>query len=154
MKPSPEFLRQHKVEPPQVDRAHFRQAWRVRPQLETLLQRGAIGPDEFRAGDNFRNLWSRAFGSLTASSMPRLAEFVRTRGRQNGQFTPHLNAVANLCVIQHDLGEPTFRLLVACLVDDLTWIELGRRWKLHRNTAKSRVVDALQKLASRYRHAS
>jgi hypothetical protein len=146
MKPSPQFLRHHNVDAPQIDRTAFHPAWRVRSQLDTLLLRADIDPELYRAAERFRRTWLAAFGSLTSSSLKHV-----------GQLSPHnppigrepflqFQALRRIQDIHAKLDPYCFDILIALLIDDLPWVEIARRRKIHRITAKSHAMAALNML--------
>ena len=147
MQPLPEFRQHHAVDPPHIGHTEFRPAWRVRTQLDTLLVRGQIGPEAFRAGDRFRSAWHKAFGSLTPSSLHQAYNAILDRARKAGEPVIHLRTIRAIVELEQRLGKPTFNLLVALLILDLPWVELARRCKLHRTTAKEYAISALDDLA-------
>ena len=147
MQPLPEFRQHHSVDPPHIGQAEFRPAWRVRTQLDTLLVRGQISPEAFRAGDRFRANWHKAFGSLTPSSLRLAYNAIVDQARKAGEPVIHLRTIRSFVELEQRLGKPTFNLLVALLILDLPWVELARRCKLHRTTAKQHAISALEELA-------
>jgi hypothetical protein len=147
--PSPEYRQHHQVDPPHIGRSEFRPAWRVRTQLDTLLVRGFIGRDEYLAGDRFRALWHHAFGSLTPSSLRRMTEALIDGTRALREPRVPVAAIGRVVELEQRLGKPTFNLLVCLLVLDLPWVELAKRCRLHRTTAKQHAVNALGELVRR-----
>jgi hypothetical protein len=147
--PSVEFRQHHAVEPPHIGRTEFRPAWRVRTQLDTLLVRGFIGRDEYLAGDRFRSLWHRAFSSLTPSSLRRMTEALIDGMRTLREPIVHVAAIGRVVELEARLGKTAFNLLVCLLILDLPWVELAKRCRLHRTTAKQHAIAALEELARR-----
>jgi hypothetical protein len=144
MRPDAHFRQHHDVEPPRVDERTFRPAWRVRSRLDQLLLTRAISPLEWRAGARYRLTFDTAFAGVLPGS-----RLVRTGSARvaDASMTARLDALAWLRSHRMRLGTATRDLVEACVVEDLSWAELGRRLGVDPKTARNRTVSALGKLA-------
>jgi hypothetical protein len=111
------------------------------------LLRADIGRDEYAVGDHFRALWHKAYSSLTPSSL-RQASQALIRSSAPGARTPNLEPVTKLRKIKERLGNFAFDLLTDALVLELTWVVIGRSYRITRQTAKRYAIDALGALAA------
>lgn len=143
MKPSVHYRQHHDVEPPIVDLRAFRQGWRVRSHLDRLLVDGAITRAEWQAGDDFRATWSSALPSRASTLLG-----MRVRGHDpDAGMLARLAALTRLRRLGNAMGPGPIAVLVACIVDDLSWRELGRRLGVDHKTARAVTVRALWALA-------
>ena len=146
MQPTPEYRQHHPVDPPHIGYTEFRPAWRRRSQLDTLLVRADIDPDQWNAGNRLVGLWQKAFGSLTPSSL-RLASQRLGRNPQPGAPTPDIQTVAKLKSLKRKLGNYSFDLLTDAFVLELTWREIARAYLIEWRSAKRHAIKALDSLA-------
>jgi hypothetical protein len=144
------FYRQHhQVEDPQVDEKAFRPHWRVRTQLDKLALEGKISGFEWRVAGWLRSCYERAYGGDLRSPMARLG--MAGRGshhwRRENPAGRKAQAREYLYHVEKSLGPVVFPLVVAVVVEDLSWAELGRRWNCHGGTAKAWAIEAVKALA-------
>ena len=145
MTPNAHFRQHHNVAAPRVDESHFHPAWRVRTRLDMLLDRRAITLREWRAAVEYRVLWETAFGDLLATP-----QWTAHRGR--GRPTDHyiaerLDALRALSGARKRLGAGAWGLLEACVIDDLSWSEIGRCLGVDHKTARAWTIIAIKELA-------
>jgi hypothetical protein len=145
MTPSAYFRQHHHVAAPRVDDRVFHVAWRVRTRLDALLDRRAITLREWRAAVEYRALWETAFGDLLAT--PQWAAR-RGRGRPTDHYiAERLDALRALSGARKRLGAGTWGLLEACVIDDLSWNQIGRCLGVDHKTARARTITAIKELA-------
>jgi hypothetical protein len=147
--PTSFFRQHHEVEAPEVSERAFRPAWRVRTRLDRLLFEGAITPWEFRIAAWLRRCHERGYGSELQSPMTRLgmAGHSSWRGREN-PADRRASARQYLAFVEKAMGPIVYGIVVAVVVDDLPWRELGRRCNCHASTARSWGVEAIKVLAT------
>lgn len=140
------FYRQHReIEAPRIDDRHFRVHFRVVTKLDGLLADRLITGAEWHAAADFRELVELARADKSYSPLS-------ATGGGGDRSLPAalvaaLDAHARLAPIQAALGRPHFRLLVASVVDNATWIALGNLYRIDHRTARKRVADAIKALA-------
>jgi hypothetical protein len=132
------------IEPPAVDASSFRQGWRVRTRLDALLAAGRINAGVWQAAVEYRDAWARVWagrgGELGGT---RVSGGLDLHRRQIGL----VDTVAALDAIERRLGRLATSLCVACVVEDLSWPEIGRRCGRSNHTAVAWTVLALRALA-------
>jgi hypothetical protein len=140
------FYRQHhRVEAPAIDEREFRPAWRVKTKLMLLLECDRIDRRQLEAATAFKG-WCEAIGRQRTSTW--LAVRVDSGRRPDGLITTNqIDAAGRLADATRTLGRERIRLLHWSLIDDLPWIEIGKRIGLHQRTAIVRVVEAIAALA-------
>jgi hypothetical protein len=148
--PTREFRQHHQVLEPEVSKRHFRTAFRVHSKLEELYADSRISLAEYRAGMAFRTtLEMLARAGLRTSAWNGIARDKHC-GVQGG-LTPteaQRHALARLRVIGNALGPSALELLVAHLVDDASWLALGRMLRIDRRRARRQTIKALKALAA------
>lgn len=142
-KPSPFYTAHHDVDPPAVDLRSFRQGWRVRTRLDRLLVEGVISRSTWQAASDFRSTWETAL-RMRGSALIGIRVAVRD---PDATMLARLGAAARLRDLGAALGPGRLTILVACVVDDLSWRELGRQLGVDHKTARARAVRALGALA-------
>ena len=145
MTPSVHFRQHHLVEAPRIDDRAFRPAWRVRTRLDALLDRRAITPREWRAASEYRSLWEMALGDLLSTPQ-------RGAHGAGGRPTDHymaerLDALRALSAARKRLGAAAWGLIEACVIDDLSWNEIGRCLDVDHKTARAWTITAIKELA-------
>jgi hypothetical protein len=140
------FYRQHRtVEAPAIDEREFRPAWRVKTKLMLLVECGRIDRHQLEAAMAFKG-WCEVIGRQRTSAW--LAVRVDGGRRPEGLVSEHqIDAARRLAGATTALGRERIRLLHWALIDDLPWIEIGRRIRLRPRTAIVRVVEAIAGLA-------
>jgi hypothetical protein len=110
-----------------------------------LLDRRAITLREWRAALEYRALWETAFGDLLAA--PQRAAH-RSRGHPTERYTvERLDALRALRGARKRLVERAWGLLEACVIDDLSWSEIGRCLGVDHKTARAWTIIAIKELA-------
>jgi hypothetical protein len=145
MTPSEHYRQHHDVEPPRIDANNFRPAWRVRTRLDRLLLDRAITPAEWYAAVALRSMIE-----LVAARGQRAA---RTEFMPAGAIVPYQTEVDSTALahsrrIRLSLGDVCYRLLLACIVDDLSWIALGQRLGVDPRTARAWVIISIKLLVA------
>lgn len=129
--------------PPQIDDSAFRQAWLIRSRALSLYETGQIDRQQYEAV-----LWWR--GSAELSRLPTqkwLAQVDGSRQPGNGVTEIELAAAAALRASALALGASRVGLLLAAVIQDRSWHDLGRQLGVDHKTAKSRVLEAIGALA-------
>jgi hypothetical protein len=145
--PSKFFTQHHAVEAPSIDEHSFRTFWKVKHliRLGELYRSRKITPIAWRAGIEFANVAEIALAEQWPSAW--LDERGDGGGHYDAGIAYYLDADDRRRAIERELGAFAVRLLDAHLVDDLTWAELGRRLRVHPQTAKAWTIDHLNALA-------
>ena len=141
--PTAEFRAHHRLEAPRIDRKNFRQYWRRKSSLSLLFEREAISLEAFQAGRAWRG-WCETIGR------ERVQAWVALIPRAPGPHTPtehQLGAAGSLQAAARAMGRKRTLLLMLCCVEDESFVAIGRRLGTRRETAKERVIEALEALA-------
>lgn len=141
--PSKFFTQHHAVEPPAIDALAFRPFWHIRSRLDGLLIDEAISWQAWRAAVAFR---TAAEIVLSETWRSQWAIDRHQPGRSGVTIGRRVDAATRLRVIRHSLGEWKFTLLECHLVDDLSWSELGRKYRVHAKTVRRWTIAALNAL--------
>jgi hypothetical protein len=141
--PLVEYRRHHDVLAPRIDSREFRPGWRRKTRLMGLVETGKIGRDELEAGLQWRR-WCETIGrQRTQAWIARI-----NQSPMPGIPAHHeLAAARSLQMASAAVGPLRTSLLLWCLVDDLSWCDIGRRLRVQRQTAVKRVIEALEALA-------
>jgi hypothetical protein len=139
--PSAHFRQHHAVDEPRVDAGNFRPAWRVRTRLDQLLIDRSITPHEWFIAVRFRTMLELV--AMRQGVRAARIEFLPP-GKPNG--TTSAQASRYCREIADRFGAVCSGILIACLVDDLSWAELGRRIRVDPRTAKAWTVVLLKML--------
>jgi hypothetical protein len=132
------------IEPPRVDAASFRQGWRIRTRLDALLAAGRINAGVWQAAVEYRDAWARVWASRGGElGGTRVSGGLDLHGRQIGL----VDTVAALDAVERRIGRLATALCVACVVEDLSWPEIGRRCGRSNHTVVAWTVLALRALA-------
>jgi hypothetical protein len=149
--PTPEFRRHHRVLEPEISAAAFMPAWRVRSRLDRLLLDGAISVVQWRAAIAYRDTWEAAHRGGMTSNVASLEAGVISKGRHRRPVEPgtaRLDAIERLKRIEQHLSPIVVRLVASCVLEDLGWAQVGRRFGCTPKTARSWVVAAVRALAA------
>jgi hypothetical protein len=142
--PSAAYRQHHDVEAPQVDTTQFRQGWRVHSRLTGLAESGRIDREQLEATVTWGNWAERVATPGTSPWRIR----VDGGGQGGGTFADRqIDAAARLRESTAALGISRITLLGACVVEDMSWRRLGQRLGVAGDTARERVVEAIQALA-------
>jgi hypothetical protein len=141
--PSREYRSHHRVEEPAIDAREFRPGWRRKSPLLCLLQTGRIGPDELEAGLAFR-AWCEAVGHMRTQ---KLAARINQTPQPTARTQRELTAAYMLKTASAALGAKRIKLLVWCAAEDLSWVAIGKRLNIRRETATKWCAEALEELA-------
>ena len=132
------------IEPPRVDAVTFRQGWRVRSRLDRLLADRRITAEVWQAAVEYRDAWARVLaGGGGELGGTRISGGADAHDRQIAL----VGTLAVLVEIERRLGRLPTALCVACVVEDLSWPEIGRRCGRSNHTAEVWTVYALRALA-------
>lgn len=144
-RPTPEFRRQHDVEEPRVDERAFRQGWIVRTRLDQLLADRRITRGEWQAATEYRQTW--AVARELAGVEPGMIRIAGSSSADDATIA-RLDAVTKLRIVEDAIGDFAARLLLACLVHDLTWAVVARYVRKDPHTVRDWTVLAIRALAS------
>jgi hypothetical protein len=150
--PTPFYLQHHRVEAPSVDERHFRQAWRVLTRLDGLLADGAITTAEWHAAADFRDMAEFALGGAASHSVLTGARTARSAASPTtDRLVARLDARSWLDEVTRAIGIVACALIQACVVDELSWAAIGRRFGVDPKTARAWVITSIKALATRCR---
>jgi hypothetical protein len=131
------------IEPPRVDASSFRQGWRVRTRLDGLRVAGRISGDVWQAAVEYRAAYDR----WQASGGGELAGRISGGADAHDRLLGLVETLAALSAVERRIGRFATALCVACVVEDLSWPEIGRRCGRSHHTAEAWTVAALRALA-------
>jgi DNA-directed RNA polymerase specialized sigma24 family protein len=131
------------IEPPRVDAATFRQGWRVRTRLDALRSAGRINLEVWQAAVEYRAAYDR----WQASGGGELAGRISGGADAHDRMLGLVDTLATLTAVERRIGRLATALCVACVVEDLSWPEIGRRCGRSNHTAEAWTVRALRALA-------
>jgi hypothetical protein len=138
--PTGEFRSHHEVLAPRIDEGAFRPGWLVKSRLLGLYETGQIDRYQYEAA-----LWWR--GAIERiGRMPIQKWTVRVDGSSrpgDGLTEATINAATALRSSALAIGPRRCALLLASVVQDRSWRELGRQLALDKKTAQNRVVEAI-----------
>jgi hypothetical protein len=124
----------------------------VRARLDSLLLAGTIPPQTWRAAVEYRATIECALGTLLGSNLGRIdtGRPPRRSGRspQGDRSEAQLAAVRRLAGVRDSLGPVAEALLLVCVVEDLSWFAIGRRFGVDPKTGKAWVLASLRALAA------
>ena len=148
--PSPFYRHHHRVEAPRIDDRHFRAAWRVLTRLDGLLADGAITTAEWHAAADFRDIAEVALGGAASQSVLTRARTARyDASPTTDRLIARLDASSWLSAVARAIGGVATSLIKACVVDDLSWAAIGRRFGVDPKTARAWVITSIKVLAAR-----
>jgi hypothetical protein len=147
--PSRFYRQHHEVEAPEVNERAFRPAWRVRTQLDRLLLDGLITGFEWRVAGWLRSCYERGYSSELRSPMAQLgmAGHGSHPWRRGDSASRRAQAREYLHHVEQAMGPVVYPIVLAVVVEDVPWRELGKRCGVHAKTAKSWAVEAVRVLA-------
>jgi hypothetical protein len=141
--PLPHYQQHHRVEPPRIDAREFRPGWRVKTRLAALFENDKISREAFVAGMAWKG-WVEQVGHVRVQSWAaRISRGLVLKIPSSRQ----LDSACSLQDAARALGQKRVNLLMSAIVDDLTWVELGRRLRVQRQTAVKWAVEAVEALA-------
>lgn len=142
--PSPFYRQHHEIEDPAIDERQFRPGFQVIFPIDTLLTAKLITREEHDAAVDFRELYEIA----TPQARSALADFGcgGTRTRQGDPTSRH-DAARRLNEIENLMRPYDYKLLELSVIDNLSWLALGRRLDLDHRTARKHVAAAIRFLA-------
>jgi hypothetical protein len=141
--PTAELRSRHDILPPQVDADAFRPGWMVRSRALALVENKLISGQEYQTV----LWWRRAAEQL--GRMPSQKWLARVDGssRPDDGMTEAVLAAANAfraSVLA--LGQRRVGLLLAVIIQDRSWHDVGRQLGLSRKTAQLRALEAIRAL--------
>jgi hypothetical protein len=142
--PTMEYRGHHDVMPPQVDESVFRQAWLVRSRVLNFYETGLIDRQQYEAVLGWRRAAER-LGRLPTQKW--LARIDGSRQPGNGVTEAMLAAASALRASALALGPRRVGLLLAAVIQERSWSDLGRQLGVSNKTAKTRVLEAIGALA-------
>lgn len=144
-RPTPEFRRQHDVEPPRVDERAFRQGWIVRTRLDQLLADDRITRAEWQVAGEFRDAWNRALAISQIGELRLVA--AAGVGNPHDRLLNLVEMVDRLHAVCDAIGDFATGLLQASVVEDLPWAAIARRCRRNPETVRDWTVVAIRGLA-------
>lgn len=149
--PTPE-LRGHveDVEDPRVDERAFRQGWRIRTRLDQLLVDQRISPGEWQAATEFRSAW------LSSRELTARESGIRIAGGTSGDAATlaRLAAARKVRIVELAIGKLATALVIASVVEDLSWAAIGRQCQHNAETVRDWTVIAIRGLARAWGYAT
>jgi hypothetical protein len=142
--PTGEFRNHHEVLAPRVDDRGFQQAWTVKSRLLGLYETGQIDRYQYEAA----LWWRRAIERV--GRLPIQKWTVRVDGSSrpgDGLTEAVINTASALRASSLAIGPRRCALLLASVVQDRSWRELGRQLGIDKKTVQVRVVEAIGALA-------
>jgi len=141
-RPSAAYRQHHDVDAPRIDRRSFRQAWRVRSRLDALLADGRITRDQWQACVDYRDTAAIARGiSVPWPFLVRIGS-----GSRDARMVARLDAETRLRRVEAAIGALATALVVACVVEDLSWREIARRTGRTHETVRDWTIMAIAAL--------
>jgi hypothetical protein len=138
------------VEAPRVDRSTFRQGWRIRSRLDGLRDAGRIDLAIWQAAVEYRDAWARVWAGRGGDPGIRISGGRDVHDRQIGL----VGTMGDIAEVERRIGRLATTLCFACVVNDLSWPEIGRRYGRSNHTAEAWTVLALRALAAAWGHAA
>lgn len=146
--PSVDRVRQaDAIEPPRIDDRAFRQGWRVRTRLDTLLASGRIDAAVWQCAVEYRDAWERILTSRGGGAGSRVSGAADPHRR----FLAMLRTISRLRAIEATLGRRVATLCYVCVVEDRSWAGSAAIWRINPETARDWTVGALRALAWAWR---
>jgi hypothetical protein len=142
--PTREYRRHHDVAAPQVDSTAFRQGWRVTTRLGGLLDAGRIDREAWDAAQQWRR-WAEVVTPFRAQAWDVHVE--ASLVPSDGGMLLRVNAAAQLRAVADALGQLRMKLLEAVVMQDVSWLELGRLLRCSDKTAQNYACEALEALS-------
>jgi hypothetical protein len=132
------------IEPPRVDASTFRQGWRVRTRLDSLLADHRISAGAWQAAVEYRDAWARVLAAGGGSP---------GGYRVSGAADPHrrvlglLDTISRLRVVHRAIGADFATLCFACAVEDRSWASTAAAWSRNPETVRDQTARAVRALA-------
>lgn len=145
-RPTPEFRRQHDVEAPRVDERAFRQGWIVRTRLDQLLADKRITRGEYQAACDYRTAWGTSRELRRVNVPLGMIRFAASSTPDEG-LVRKFDAEAKLVAVEAAIGALATGLVVACVIEDLSWAATARFCHRNPETVRDWTVVALRALA-------
>lgn len=133
------------IDPPRVDATAFRQGWRVRTRLDTLLADHRITPDQWQAAVAYRDAWDRVLSAGGGSSG---GNRVSGGSGQHDRLLGLVGTISRLRAVETAIGEPAAPLCFACAVEDRSWASIAAIHRRNPETVRDWTARALRALAS------
>ena len=142
-----QWLRQHVpgIAAPRVDSGAFRPGWLIRTRLDQLLFDEAIEAPVYHHAVTFRFLVERAAGRGRSVLMAFGSD--GRAGDPAAMALAQRRAATRVEAIQGLLSPLDAGLSWACVVNDLSWREIGRRLTVTHETARTWTIATLPRLA-------
>jgi DNA-binding transcriptional ArsR family regulator len=134
------------VEDPRVDERAFRQGWRIRTRLDQLLVDQRISAGEWQAATEFRSAWLSA-RELTARESGGSGIRIAGGRTTDAATIARLEAAKRVRIVEITLGKLAIALVVACVVEDLSWAAIGRHLHRDAETVRDWTVVAIGALS-------
>jgi hypothetical protein len=146
----PTAERQHRaetIEAPQMNGVR-RPWWGIRTRLDALHRDGLITLAAHAAAEELRRDCERT-DVVLGSPLARIGAgpAARLGAPDDSMMLARLNSASRLRVIRQRLGARDFAVVLAVVVADLSWCELGRRLGCRDETAKRRAGKIIERLA-------
>lgn len=138
------FAQHHALEAPAINEREYRPFFRVDTRLDQLCASHAISLETWHAAIRFR----RSAEIVLAQQWP--AKSLDRGGNAQASsvmIARRLDAANHIRSVSRAIGAFAVRLLEWHCVDDLPWDEIGQRLNVHRKTARSWTIVALNALA-------
>lgn len=152
--PSREFQRHHDVEPPQIDRRNFRQAWRITTRLDALLRDGKLTPEHWQAATEYRTAWERIIRANNAIPLAMRIPGNSAANARDERLAAIADTVSRIREAETAIGSLRAHLCFACLVDDAPWVATAKILHIDRETARDWTVAAIIALERAWRGAT
>lgn len=144
---APTDLGQHveAIEPPRVDATTFRQGWRVRTRLDSLLSDRRITSGQWQAAVEYRDAWARVLQARRGSpdGMLRVSGGSDAHHRLLGL----IDTISRLRTVEAAIGRLAAPLCFACVVEDRSWASIAAKFYRNPETVRDWTVLALRALA-------
>lgn len=132
------------IEPPRIDARVFRQGWRVRTRLDSLLAARRITPGQWQAAVEYRDAWARVLQAGGGSP----GSF-RVSGGADRHLRLYglLDTISRLRAVEASIGRDAARLCIACAVEDRSWASTAATWGRNPETLRDWTAQAVRALA-------
>jgi hypothetical protein len=143
--PSPAYRQHHDVVAPRIDSASFRPAWLVQTRLWSLFDAGKIDQAALDAALTWRR-WAE--GSAPTKVQSWEVRIDMPAGSNDGAMLSRIAAAGRLRDAAAALGRLRIAILEACVLRDVSWLELSRLLRVSDKTARDRAAEAITALAT------
>lgn len=131
------------IEPPRVDASAFRQGWRVRTRLDSLLIDRRISHGVWQAAVAYRDAWARVLAAGGGSAGLR----VSGGADRHDRLLDLLDTISRLRAVETTIGAGAARLCFACVVEDRSWASIAASDRRNPETVRDWTAQALRSLA-------